>query len=1107
MATANVAAVIKELKKRRSYAKGQLTRKLNNLYDLMSDPNYHDNVERITLAAKEVGNHFQFFSACHNGYHQSLVSPHDIELSQDYSDGVVRVMCRYRDDLAGWIDGQLGGRLSPAVGSVSEDNADDDQPQESVSSISLGDGSSSRVSGSSRSSTATKARMAAAADRAAIDIEASILEERQALEKQEFELSKERERLELKVKLAKARAKEDVCSSMSDKGSVASSKHSNKSFDINRPLETSKLSPFTTPFETKATSRPNQLVKCAESADPRQSTPVGVESGRMHVADIPTETAISVPDDSRPNVAAEVNNEARDVYTAQQGEVTVSQQDNSALPDALLQVLDQGQKQQQLLLDTIQLPKVDLMTFDGDPSKYCLFIRSFENSVDKQTIDDSIKLGRLVRFCTGKARRVIESCSVKEPTVRYQLARKLLKERFGNDFVVSQTWVDKIVNRKPVRASDPEALRDLADDMLNCVETLTAMKRLDSFNETSLVQIVEKLPLYLQNKWKAVVRKIRQENRSPTIQDTLIFVSRAAEEANDPVFGKCGTASKDTRDDRQAKGAKDKSKSFGKTTFGTQVGPEPTQRPKKCAACDGNHWLHACNKFKAMQPPDRLEFARKAKLCTNSFRSGNFASRCSKPSYCDIAGCERKYSKLLHFDKTKPTTNPDEERGRPVPRNADARPPNIENHCSFNGAGVTRSRVALPIVPVKVRGRGSVGYVKTYALLDSGSNRTFCSDDWASQLDLSGMKKQVEVTTLEKKNSVMEAAIYQLDVTDLDENEVIELPSVVARPDLHISPTIMTSQDLDKYSHLEKLEFPVIEPRKVQLLIGQDVPEALMPVDIRRGARGEPYATKTALGWTLNDPIGVDRHATSNFIGLTSHWVQADVNLQKQVEKLWKLENLTGDEQGMSIEDKRVISLWDARADKVNGHYQLPIPFKYSPPHMSNNYSMAVHRLNHLGRKFTRTPDLHQRYKAEIATLLGKGYAEEVTLEEMNRKDGMVWYLPHHPVINPKKPEKLRIVFDCAAQWKGTSLNQQILQGPDLANKLVGVLLRFRQERVAMMADVEGMFNQVLVQPDHRDVLRFLWWDDDDPTKEVKVYRMKITCLAGSGAPAVPTMP
>ena len=58
------------------------------------------------------------------------------------------------------------------------------------------------------------------------------------------------------------------------------------------------------------------------------------------------------------------------------------------------------------------------------------------------------------------------------------------------------------------------------------------------------------------------------------------------------------------------------------------------------------------------------------------------------------------------------------------------------------------------------------------------------------------------------------------------------------------------------------------------------------------------------------------------------------------------------------------------------------------------------------------------------------------------------------------------MVFDCAAKYRGSSLKDQLLQGPDLTNTLVGVLTRFREEPVAFMADVEAMFCQVRVQPD-----------------------------------------
>ena len=69
------------------------------------------------------------------------------------------------------------------------------------------------------------------------------------------------------------------------------------------------------------------------------------------------------------------------------------------------------------------------------------------------------------------------------------------------------------------------------------------------------------------------------------------------------------------------------------------------------------------------------------------------------------------------------------------------------------------------------------------------------------------------------------------------------------------------------------------------------------------------------------------------------------------------------------------------------------------------------------------------------------------------------WYLPYHPVFHPKKPDK--IVFDCVAKHKDVSFNDALYQGPVLINSLVGVLTRFRENNVALVADIEQMFHQV----------------------------------------------
>ena len=106
-----------------------------------------------------------------------------------------------------------------------------------------------------------------------------------------------------------------------------------------------------------------------------------------------------------------------------------------------------------------------------------------------------------------------------------------------------------------------------------------------------------------------------------------------------------------------------------------------------------------------------------------------------------------------------------------------------------------------------------------------------------------------------------------------------------------------------------------------------------------------------------------------------------------------------------------------------------------------------------------------------------------------------------HGVFHPKKPDKLRIVYDCSAKYKGGSLNEHLLSGPDLTNSIVGVLLRFRQESFAFMCDIEGMFHQFKVHEEYRDFLRFLWWENGDTSRDPEDYRMTVHLFGATSSP------
>ena len=121
---------------------------------------------------------------------------------------------------------------------------------------------------------------------------------------------------------------------------------------------------------------------------------------------------------------------------------------------------------------------------------------------------------------------------------------------------------------------------------------------------------------------------------------------------------------------------------------------------------------------------------------------------------------------------------------------------------------------------------------------------------------------------------------------------------------------------------------------------------------------------------------------------------------------------------------------------------------------------------------------MKENYANTILDDLGKGYFITVPdAHKVEQRSDKEWYL-HHPVINPNKPGKVRMVLNGAAKFHGTSLDKSLLTGPDLPQNLIHVLLRFLQHQFAVSADIEGMFLQVGVPDCDQPSLRFLWRED-----------------------------
>ena len=107
------------------------------------------------------------------------------------------------------------------------------------------------------------------------------------------------------------------------------------------------------------------------------------------------------------------------------------------------------------------------------------------------------------------------------PERGYVRARQLLKDRFGDEFVIAELWGQRLLS-----TSNRMSLREFADELRAGYESLSALDALDELQtQNKLSKIVKKLPEYLQNRWRDVVRRLKvHEHRRPDMRDVVEYV-------------------------------------------------------------------------------------------------------------------------------------------------------------------------------------------------------------------------------------------------------------------------------------------------------------------------------------------------------------------------------------------------------------------------------------------------------------------------------------------------------------------------------------------------------------------------------------------------------
>ena len=765
----------------------------------------------------------------------------------------------------------------------------------------------------------------------------------------------------------------------------------------------------------------------------------------------------------------------------------------------------------QMYLSRVQV--LEPSVFSGESLQYPSWKATFDTLVDSRGIPENEKIFYLKRYLGGQAREMIDGYLLIPTADSYKAARALLEQRFGSHFSVANAFRSKLDSWPSIQPRDGPGLRKYADFLQQCAFAMDCVPSLNILNdEHENRKMAKRLPEWLVLRWARVIADWRETHlRFPPFTEFVQLVAKEARIACDPSVSLQSDSSQKPTVSSGNNTSKAKQTSHAMTI---KVDPESTSstqpKPKPhCSLCKAEHSLDDCAQFLKKTYDERREFVLKASLCFGCLRFGHKSFVCRSRKTCAI--CSRRHPTSLHYDD-----EPNEVLVNATSAQGSTYDPTHEP-----------SSKTSSVVPVYVSHLDKPGLeVLVYAMLDTQSDTTFILESTLSRLEAPTTDTTLILSTMASIDSRFPSKrVAGLKIRGINSGSIINLPPTYSRAIMPINRAhIPTRETAERWPHLQSLasDIPPLLDCDVGLLIGYNCARALIPRQIIPDPENVgPYGQLTDLGWSIvgatllsdicGDHIGVS-HRVLSFVEDSPNAlcrIVQNVRIREAfseptlgdcqrilqldfVEHPGPLKN-----EPYSQEDVRFLSLVE-NGIKIgpNGHYQIPLPLREESLPLGSNRETAMTRLRSLEKRFRREPAYHKIYAGIIQDLIEKGYAEPVEGHED------AWFLPHHGVKHPQKPDKVRVVFDAAAKHRGKSLNDVLMSGPDLTNKLVGVLCRFRLEEVALCCDIEAMFHQFEVPVEHRDYLRFLWWKDGDYTSKPVDYRMCVHIFGATSSPA-----
>lgn len=708
-----------------------------------------------------------------------------------------------------------------------------------------------------------------------------------------------------------------------------------------------------------------------------------------------------------------------------------------------------------------------LPKFRGEPEVWPMFISCFEHTTAACGFSNLENLTRLMDALGGDALENVRSRLVYPDAVPDIIQD--LRDMFGRPEKLMKALLAKVKQTPAPRADRLSTFISFGVAVKQLCDHLEAASLHDHLNNPMMVQeLVEKLPPNYQMEW---VRFKRDKKESP-LRKFANFMKGIVSDASEVAE----FSSLNLSDSCRSGGGKPHSKEFVHVHESEQRRSEARRvdrAGKPCWICQRtDHLIRNCEQFKRMNVAQRLRETERLKLCNRCLgRHGSIP--CNVKFRCTVPNCVGNHHPLLH---------------------------RAEESVQLQNAETSGRSVIFRMMPVTLH--AGKRQFDTVAFLDEGSSATLMDEAVAKQLKAGGVPEPLIVTWTGNINRVEDGS-RKVDLMLSAKGSAEKFPLMNTRT---VGELLLPQQDVNyqeivkKYSHLSGVPMADLPSGVPTILIGLDNLHLFAPLESRIGQPCEPIAVRSKVGWTV---YGTEKRKASTHALLNLHSVTPVTN--QQLHDMLKEQYMMDDKAPSAfpipepVEETRAREILEATTKRVGERFETGLLWREDERKFPDSYPMAVRRMKALDRKLEKNLALKENVCQQIEDYQAKGYAHKITEAELSETPKeAVWYLPLNVVVNPRK-NKVRLVWDAAASVNGTSLNSELLKGPDMLVPLLRVINQFRERAIAIGGDIQEMYHQLRIRAEDKQAQRFVF--RASATEKPQIYVMDVATFGATSSP------